>query len=170
MSADPAKLADAERPRDIVLSTRVGGLANPRNGAYSYCLMPPVVSSGAMITCSGALPPIAVPLTATPTGTPVAAGTLVATIQDFTPIANIPPFGMCGLPSNPVVAAATAAKLGVFTPAPCVPAVTAPWAPGASEVMVNDQPALHEACSAACTWGGVITISTAGNPGNVEVS
>ena len=54
-------------------------------------------------------------------GTPVTAGTAAANIQAFAPMVNIPTFGMCGTMSNPVVAAATAAKLGVFSPAPCVP-------------------------------------------------
>jgi hypothetical protein len=83
---------------------------------------------------------------------------------------NIPTFGMCGTMSNPVVAAATAAKLGVFSPAPCVPATASPWTPGAAKVMINDQPALHSGCTAMCTWGGVITISDPGNDGTVLVN
>lgn len=102
-------------------------------------------------------------------GSPVTADTQAATIQAFVPLANIPSMGMCGTPSNPVVAAATAAKLGVFTPAPCVPAVTSPWTPGAAKVMINKQPALHQACTAMCTWGGVISIASPGNKGAVQV-
>ena len=110
------------------------------------------------------------PLTAVPKGTPVSAGTPAATVQDFVPMANIPTFGMCGLPSNPVVAAATAAKLGVFTPAPCIPAIASPWTPGATKVMVNNQPALHQGCTSMCQWGGVITITSPGNKGTVQVN
>ena len=38
----------------------------------------------------------------------MATGPLAATIMDYIPIANIPPFGMCMSPANPTVIAATA--------------------------------------------------------------
>ncbi|MGI9213919.1 MAG: DUF4280 domain-containing protein, partial [Methylococcaceae bacterium] len=53
-----------------------------------------------------------------------------ANIVDQIPMMNIPPFGMCNSIANPVVAAATAAKLGVFTPMPCIPMTVAPWIVG----------------------------------------
>lgn len=109
-------------------------------------------------------------LTALPLGTPVSATTQAATIQAFAPMANVPSFGACMTPSNPVVAAATTAAQGVLTPAPCVPATTSPWIPGATQVMINKQPALHSACTLSCMWGGVITITDPGNPGTVSVS
>lgn len=117
-----------------------------------------------------AMPPVPVPLATVPQGTPVTAGAPAATIMNSIPMTNIPTFGMCGTLSNPVVAAATAAKLGAFTPAPCVPAVTAPWTPGASKVMINNQPALHTGCTAMCMWGGLITITSPGNAGTVQVT
>ena len=43
---------------------------------------------------------------------------LLATVSDFMPMTNIKTFGTCNSPANPAVAAATAAKSGVFTPAP----------------------------------------------------
>jgi hypothetical protein len=132
--------------------------------------MPPLVSQGAMITCSMAMPPTPVPLSVVPMGTPVSAGTTAANIQASAPMVNIPSFGMCGTPSNPVVAAATSAAMGVLTPAPCVPATSSPWTPGATMVTVNGQPALHSACTAMCMWGGVITITDPGNAGTVSVS
>jgi Domain of unknown function (DUF4280) len=132
--------------------------------------MPPLVSAGATMSCSMAMPPVEVPLGATPRGTPVNVGTPASSVDDFVPLTNIPSFGMCGAPANPAVAAATAAKLGAFTPAPCVPAVSTPWTPGATQVKVGGQPALHQGCQATCAWGGVITISTPGNAGRVQVS
>ncbi len=132
--------------------------------------MPPLVSSGAMISCSMAMPPSPVALTALPTGTPVSADSQAATIQAFVPMMNIPTFGMCGTPSNPEVAAATSAAMGVLTPAPCVPATSSPWTPGAIKVVINSQPALHTGCTASCMWGGVISIIDPGNAGTVAVN
>jgi len=132
--------------------------------------MPPLVSATATIGCSMATPPATVPLATTPQGTPVNAGTPAATVEDYLPVANVPSFGMCGAIANPAVAAATAAKAGAFTPAPCVPAVNTPWTPGATKVKVGGRPALHQSCQAMCAWGGVITISGPGNEGKVQVS
>jgi Domain of unknown function (DUF4280) len=122
------------------------------------------VVANAQVMCSFGTSPQ--PLTAIPMGMPVqAGGQLAATIQDFKPMANIKPFGMCTTPSNPQVASATAAAQGVLTPMPCVP-VTTPWKPGSPTVMINNQPALTNSCTSQCSWGGAITIST---PGQMNV-
>jgi len=86
-----------------------------------------------------------------------------ATIMDNIPMKNILPFGRCNSPSNPQVAAATAAAMGVLTPQPCIPVVPAPWAPGSPTVMIGNKPALNNTCMCNCTWGGVITITNAGS-------
>ena len=117
-----------------------------------------------------AMPPVSVPLATTPQATPVNAGTPAGTIDDYIPLTNIPSFGMCGAIANPAVAAATAAKAGAFTPAPCTPAVNTPWTPGATKLKIGGRPALHQGCQAMCAWGGLITISTPGNTGKVQVS
>jgi hypothetical protein len=91
-----------------------------------------------------------------------------ANIQDHIPMVNIMPFGMCITPSNPAVAAATAAALGVLTPMPCVPVTPAPWMPGAMNVMIGAQPALDNVSTLQCIWGGVIAIINPGEP-NVNV-
>ncbi|MCR2802452.1 DUF4280 domain-containing protein [Paenibacillus soyae] len=90
----------------------------------------------------------------------------IANIMDNKPLVNILPFGMCNSMANPVVAAATAAKLGVFTPQPCVPAVAAPWAPGSPTVLVANMPALNNSSKCMCNWGGVISIVY---PGQVTI-
>jgi uncharacterized Zn-binding protein involved in type VI secretion len=87
---------------------------------------------------------------------------MAATIMDNKPMGNIPGFAMCMSPSNPQVAAATAAALGVLTPMPCVPMTTAPWTPGSPTVLINGNPALTNSCQCMCNWGGVITISSPG--------
>ena len=82
--------------------------------------------------------------------------------MDFTPMVNIMPFGMCSSMANPTVAAATSAAMGVLTPMPCIPAITAPWMPGKMQVMVQGQPALTRTCQNLCMWGGQITFTTDG--------
>jgi hypothetical protein len=125
--------------------------------------MPTQVVTGAMMTCSFGVAPAV--LNATPMG--VTAGELpAATIMDMAPMVNIPTFGMCNTPTNPVVATATAAALGVLTPMPCIPATTTPWAPGAVSVTIGKLPALTNTCMCNCMWGGVITITS---PGQVFV-
>ena len=120
-----------------------------------------LVVTGASLMCTfGAAPGT---LTAIPKGSPVmAGGPIAATIQDYIPMANIAPFAMCLSPSNPQVAAATAAALGVLTPQPCIPMTSAPWAPGSPLVQINGQPALTNTCQCMCSWGGVITITVPG--------
>ena len=85
-----------------------------------------------------------------------------ANIMDYVPMVNIQPFGMCLSPANPMVAAATAAALGVFTPQPCIPCTTAPWVPGALTVMLDNAPTLDNVSQLMCMWGGVITFTTPG--------
>src|ERR1700693_6583498 len=80
-----------------------------------------------------------------------------ANIMDYIPMVNIMPFGMCMSPANPMVAAATAAAMGVLTPMPCIPATVAPWVPGAPTVMLAALPSLDNTSTLMCMWGGVIT-------------
>jgi PAB1-binding protein PBP1 len=112
-----------------------------------------------MIECAFGVAPA--PLSVDPTGV-TAGGLPAATIMDMAPMVNIPTFGMCSAPSNPEVAAATAAALGVLTPMPCVPVTVAPWAPGAVTVTIDGMPALTNDSICECAWGGVITIEEPG--------
>jgi hypothetical protein len=120
---------------------------------------------GAEMQCTfGMIPSILVVI---PEGSPVLVNGLpAATIMDFVPLENIPPFGMCMSLANPEVAAATAAALGVLTPMPCIPMTVAPWFPGSAQVLIDDMPALTETCMCECAWGGLITI---GEPGQFNV-
>src|SRR5580700_404038 len=81
-----------------------------------------------------------------------------ANIMDNIPMVNIMPFGMCMSPANPMVAAATAAAMGVLTPMPCIPMTVAPWVPGAPTVMLADMPTLDDTSTLMCMWAGVISI------------
>ena len=121
------------------------------------------VCMGALLQCSfGAAPStlVVLPSNRTLTQTPA------ATIMDHAPLVNIMPFGMCSSPANPVVAAATAAALGVLTPMPCVPATASPWVVGAPTVLIGNMPALNNSSKLMCNWGGVIQIT---NPGQTTV-
>jgi len=121
--------------------------------------MPNQVCTGATMTCSFGMAPSV--FNATPR--PVITSNMVAgVIMDHVPIMNVPPFGMCTTVSNPTVAAATAAALGVLTPMPCVPVLPAPWVPGAPTVLISNIPALDNTCKLMCAWGGVITFTTPG--------
>src|SRR5215469_9674593 len=117
------------------------------------------VNMGSMLQCSfGAAPSSLVVLPANQ----VLTSTPDANIMDNKPLVNILPFGMCSSIANPTVASATAAALGVLTPMPCVPAIPAPWVPGAPTVLIGNMPALDNSSKLMCMWGGVIQIVSPG--------
>jgi len=105
-------------------------------------------------------------LTVLPTNKSTGSSMPKANIMDNIPMVNIMPFGMCQSPSNPTVASATAAAMGVLTPMPCIPATTAPWTPGASKTMVANMPALTDSSTCMCMWAGTISIT---NPGQQTI-
>lgn len=74
--------------------------------------------------------------------------------------ANVPSFGLCQSLANPQVAAASSA--GPLVPQPCLPVIPAPWTPGSTSVTIGGLAALDDSCKCACTWGGTITVSSAG--------
>jgi len=117
------------------------------------------VCAGAMMQCSFGVAPSA--LVVLPTNR-VLTGSPAASIMDHQPIVNVPPFGMCSSMANPMVAAATAAALGVLTPMPCVPMTVSPWIVGAPTVLVGNMPALNNSAKLMCNWGGVIQITAPG--------
>lgn len=120
--------------------------------------MPPNVANGAGMMCSFGMAPST--LVVLPTPRVIVEGQPAATITDAAPLVNIPPFGMCTTLTNPTVAAATAAALGVLTPMPCLP-VTTPWVPGAARTQVGGLPALTMGSTCNCAWGGIIQINFA---------
>jgi hypothetical protein len=122
--------------------------------------MPQHVCMGAMMMCSMGMAPSS--LVVLPTNMVLTGNMPAANIMDHIPMVNIMPFGMCSSPSNPTVAAATAAALGVLTPMPCVPATPAPWVAGAPTVLLGNFPSLDNVSQLMCIWGGVITFSDAG--------
>lgn len=121
------------------------------------------VCGGATLSCSfGAAPSV---MNVLPVAR-VMSSMALASIMDNMPLMNILPFGMCSSMANPMVAAATAAALGVLTPMPCIPVTTAPWMPGVPTVLIGNKPALDNTCKLMCNWGGVIQVV---NPGQMNI-
>ncbi|MCT4585832.1 MAG: DUF4280 domain-containing protein [Peptostreptococcaceae bacterium] len=123
-----------------------------------------LVTNGALLQCSFGMTPSSLIV---PPINRVLGSTPVATIMDNKPMMNILPFGMCTSLANPMVAAATAAALGVLTPQPCIPNTIAPWAPGSPTVLVANYPALNNSSKLMCMWGGVIQINM---PGQFQIN
>ncbi|WP_448071461.1 DUF4280 domain-containing protein [Georgenia yuyongxinii] len=116
----------------------------------------PAAVATATLQCSFGVAPTV--LNVLPVSRVLIEGRPAATITDSVPLVNIPTFGMCQSPSNPTVAAATAAAMGVLTPMPCVPATGMPWAGGAATTTVGGKPALTAGATSSCAYGGVIQI------------
>lgn len=118
-----------------------------------------LVCAGAMLKCSFGMAPATLnvlPLNRVLSGAPS------ANIMDNVPMLNILPFGMCQSPANPMVAAATAAAMGVLTPMPCIPLPAAPWMPGSPTVLIANMPALNDGSKLLCNWGGLIEVQMPG--------
>ena len=122
--------------------------------------MAKLVVKGAMLSCSMGQAPSQ--LTVLPTNAVSGDSNPAANVQDMQPNVNIMPFGMCISMSNPQVAAATSAAMGVLTPQPCVPMTTAPWQPGSTSVTIAGQAAVSDSCQLVCQWGGQIQVTSAG--------
>ncbi len=112
--------------------------------------MPTQVCTGASLQCSFGT----APSTFAASGADVSATDAAGVITDVSS-SNVPPFALCTAPSNPAVAAANGA------PQTCVP-VLAPWSPGASMVTIGEVAALDDSSQCQCTWGGVVTVASAG--------
>ena len=122
--------------------------------------MPNQVCMGASMMCSFGMAPSS--LVVLPINRVLTSEVPDANIMDHIPMTNIMPFGMCMSPSNPEVASATAAAMGVLTPMPCIPVTPSPWVPGASNVMLGNAPALDNVSTLMCIWGGEISFVTPG--------
>ena len=123
--------------------------------------MPRLVIDGATIRCTQGTTPAT--LTVLPLCGACGVERPTATVMDFAPMVNVAAMGMCLSPSNPQVAAATAAAMGVLTPQPCVPVTVAPWSPGASGVTVAGLAALTDDSTCSCAWAGTVSVVDAGS-------
>lgn len=95
-------------------------------------------------------------------GKPKSNGMPIGIAQDTVPIVNIPAFGMCSCPQNPLVQSATAAAAGVLTPMPCIPVTLAKrWQPAAVRETFMGVPLVTVNCKCLCEWGGEIAVTSA---------
>ena len=122
--------------------------------------MPMQVVNTAQLMCSMGMAPS--PLVVLPLNRVFSGNQPAANIMDHKPMLNILPFGMCRSPANPVVAAATAAAMGVLTPMPCIPVTVSPWVPGTPTVTLGQIPSLDNNCQLMCMWAGVIKVVVPG--------
>lgn len=116
--------------------------------------------TGALAMCSFGVAPSS--LNFLPTPKVMIEGRPAGTIADIAPGVNVMPFGMCTSLSNPTVAAATSAALGVLTPMPCVPTIAGPWKPGAMKTTIGGKPALTSGATCNCAFGGVVSMTMTG--------
>lgn len=115
--------------------------------------MKPVIVQGTLLKCGFGNAPT--PIMVMP-DKKVNAMLPVAVKTDHIPFLNIFSFGMCSNPANPLVAAATAAALGVLTPMPCIPCTTQDWTGACSKVKVRGKEALNMDSKLSCLYGGSI--------------
>jgi Domain of unknown function (DUF4280) len=108
-----------------------------------------LVCTGASLQCSFGTTPAAFAASGADVSATDAAGVVTDVGEE-----NVPPFGLCSSLANPAVAAAN-------SPQPCVP-VLSPWTPGAARVTIGEVSALDDASQCNCSWGGVVTVSSAG--------
>lgn len=127
--------------------------------------MAAIVVTGATCMCSFGTAPCT--LTASSQTISLAEGKPIATIQDVSPGMNLPGFGMCTSLTNPAVASATAAAMGVLTPQPCTLAPMGTWSSTNGSVLVGGKPCLTSQAVLTCSLGqGTIKIT---NPGQTKL-
>ncbi len=115
--------------------------------------MKPIIIQGTMLKCSfGNIP---TPIMVLP-DKKVNSMLPVAVKSDHIPFLNILPFGMCSNPANPVVAAATAAALGVLTPMPCIPCTVQDWSRPCGKVKIHGKEMINMDSQLSCLYGGTI--------------
>ena len=116
-----------------------------------------------MLSCPFGVAPV--PFNALPAARVMVGGKPAGCLTDSVPMMNIPTFGMCKSLSNPAVAAATAAALGVLTPMPCVPVPAGPWMNPSPKELIGGKPALSDGSKLMCAGGGQISVQFAGQTG-----
>jgi hypothetical protein len=116
---------------------------------------------GAALRCSMGMSPCSLVVLPGKRVNNVSGALASANVDDDRP-SNIPTFGLCQSMSNPSVSSATAAANGVLTPMPCVPNIASSWFPGSIKVKIAGRAALMKSDTCMCSYGGTVTIQSAG--------
>jgi len=118
--------------------------------------MPKCVCMGAKLKCSfGSGPKSMIVL---PIGMTMNANmNAIATQMDFVPFLNIPAFGNCLSPANPMNWK-MAGPVPVFVPSSCIPIPVMPWSPVAKKLKIGGNPAMLESSKTMCAWLGSIKV------------
>lgn len=122
------------------------------------------VCSGAKIACSFGSGPksmLVLPLNRTLTANTKP----IANCLDIIPFVNIPAFGNCLSPANPMNWK-MAGPVPVFIPSSCIPIPVAPWAPAAKKTKLANSPVVLANSKTACAWAGSISVT---NPGQTKI-
>ena len=119
------------------------------------------VCSGAKAKCSFGekeVDLLALPLPLTPKDE----GNAQLSVMDFIPYLNIPAFGQCKSPANPMNWK-MAGPAPVFVPSDCIPVTLTPWSPGAKKLKIlGGQAVLMDKDTNFCMWAGSIEITDPG--------
>lgn len=122
--------------------------------------MPKCVCSGAKLKCSfgaGPKPMMVLPFN----GTTTELAKPLANNMDIISMLNIPKFGVCSSPANPMNWK-LAGPVPVFIPSPCIPIPVMPWNPASKKVKIGKNPAMLETSKTMCAWAGSIEVDDPG--------
>lgn len=123
--------------------------------------MPKCVCNGAKLKCSfGSGPKSMMVLPLNRTTTQMAKP--LANKLDMIPFLNIPAFGQCKSPANPMNWK-MAGPVPVFVPSSCIPIPVMPWNPVATKTKIGSNPALIETSKTMCVWAGSIEVDDPGS-------
>lgn len=129
------------------------------NAAVAAPATKTIVNSGSTCMCDKGLAPCVVAM-----GLPTVMTVQTPSLNALTATpAELPTFGMCTSQTNPTVAAATSAAMGVLTPMPCVPVFIPPWSGTSATVKLTGSPAVNAMSTLKCAFGGTIKVTVTAN-------
>ena len=119
------------------------------------------VCNGAKLKCSfGSAPKSMIVLPLNRTTTKMAKP--LANKLDMIPFVNIPAFGQCKSPANPMNWK-MAGPVPVVVPSSCIPIPVMPWNPVATKTKIGSNPALIDTSKTMCVWAGSIEVDDPGS-------